>query len=304
MRICFLIFAGPALLGLGCAAPLASSPSSAPSAQLELDHPLTGQIWDQRNQRFISESTLVQSLQSVPFVLLGESHVNPIHHRLQARLVSQLADQQTTVAFEMLDQPYGLDDVTETAEISKITHWSESGWPDFSIYEPIFAATLQAKAHIASANPPKAKVRETMQKGTISVTDQERVALRLERDLPQEQRQAMHDLIVEVHCGHATGMEAGMVSAQILKNAWMARSLRTSGKARGILIAGSGHTRRDRGVPFYLDDNVLTVDFVEAHRDRQSATQYRGKSDSSDYLWFTARMDYRDPCDYFRKLKK
>src|ERR671930_2741560 len=73
------------------------------------DHPLVGQIWDVEAARLIDTTTLVQRLTNGRFVLLGEKHDNPDHHRLQAWILKQLsvAGRRPAVAFETFtpDQP-------------------------------------------------------------------------------------------------------------------------------------------------------------------------------------------------------
>src|SRR5919197_5092223 len=67
------------------------------------DHPLVGQIWDVEAARLIDTTTLVQRLTNGRFVLLGEKHDNPDHHRLQAWILGALLDagRPPAVGFEM-----------------------------------------------------------------------------------------------------------------------------------------------------------------------------------------------------------
>jgi uncharacterized iron-regulated protein len=70
-----------------------------------------------------------------------------------------------------------------------------------------------------------------------------------------------------------------------------------SGRAGGILIAGNGHIRKDRGVPWYLarrdpGARVVTIGLLEV-RDEV----LRPPADLPyDYVWFTPRVDDDDPC--------
>jgi uncharacterized iron-regulated protein len=70
------------------------------------DHPLAGRVWDVAAGAFLSEAELIAKLSAANFVLLGETHTNPDHHRLQARIVAGLraAGGFQAVAFEMLDR--------------------------------------------------------------------------------------------------------------------------------------------------------------------------------------------------------
>src|SRR5437868_5417762 len=80
---------------LGCA----SSPWRAP---LHREHPLIGRMWN--GTAFVDEQALDAAVRSAHFVLLGETHDNPDHHALQARLVRVAADRRKpAIVFEMLD---------------------------------------------------------------------------------------------------------------------------------------------------------------------------------------------------------
>jgi uncharacterized iron-regulated protein len=69
---------------------------------------------------------------------------------------------------------------------------------------------------------------------------------------------------------------------------------------RSVLITGSGHARRDRGVPLYLPGvDIVTIGFVEVDADRKSPRDYLAglfSPASFDYLWFTSRAEREDPC--------
>src|SRR5690242_12305298 len=114
----------------------ASSPWHAP---LHRDHPLVGRIWD--GAAFADEQTLDAAARSAHFLLLGETHDNPDHHALQARLLRVAAAGRTpAVVFEMLDvgQQAAIDAAPRTPEgIAEAANWSRSGWPPFSMYRPI-----------------------------------------------------------------------------------------------------------------------------------------------------------------------
>jgi hypothetical protein len=67
---------------------------------------------------------------------------------------------------------------------------------------------------------------------------------------------------------------------------------------RAALIAGNGHTRSDRGVPWYLDGGARVVAFVEV---RDGEAEPRAYEAPADYVWFVPRVDDADPCAAFSK---
>ena len=70
-----------------------------------------------------------------------------------------------------------------------------------------------------------------------------------------------------------------------------------SGRAGGILIAGNAHVRKDRGVPWYLarrepGARVVTIGLLEV----EDAMPWPPPDLPYDYVWFTPRVDDREPC--------
>ncbi|MBF0267701.1 MAG: ChaN family lipoprotein [Alphaproteobacteria bacterium] len=63
-------------------------------------------IWLVGEKRYISESDALERMAAAPLLLLGESHDNQEHHRLQAHVVKKLADRGQTraLAFEMIER--------------------------------------------------------------------------------------------------------------------------------------------------------------------------------------------------------
>ena len=85
-----------------------------------------------------------------------------------------------------------------------------------------------------------------------------------------------------------------MVEAQRARDARMAQVL--SRHRATVLIAGSGHAQRDRGVPLYLAaDEVLSIAFVEVEPENTRPQDFLSAT-SFDYVWFTQRATREDPC--------
>jgi uncharacterized iron-regulated protein len=76
------------LLAMGVTTAIAQDDWISPAGR---DHPLAGKIWDVAQGAFVTETALLGKLAGHQFVLLGETHTNEDHHRLQARIVAGLA---------------------------------------------------------------------------------------------------------------------------------------------------------------------------------------------------------------------
>ena len=231
------------------------------------DHPLTGRIWDTRQGAFISEAALAEAVRGADFVLLGETHDNPDHHLLQARLVTQAAadGRKPALAFEMLnvaeqvavDQAL-LESPGDPDAVARAVSWDQSGWPAFALYRPIFEAGLRAQLPIVAANLPREQLRRVMREGLDAVDPTLRARLEREPPLSDAALAALREEMRVAHCGHLPeGMMEGFVTAQRLRDAQMSlRMVDAGGEAGAVLIAGSGHVRKDRGVPTWLEGDA------------------------------------------------
>jgi uncharacterized iron-regulated protein len=256
-------------------------------------HPLQGHILDTRSMAFAQRGALIAEAASTPYVILGEKHDNPEHHRLQHEILEALVSRgvRPALAFEQFDREHQVAisraqaaprrDAEAIAAAGKLDRGAWR-WPD---YAPLVGLALDRGLPIVAANlsrvEARAIVREPSRSGLAPAARAVRAAL--ERDL------------VVGHCGQRPAYLAGMVEAQRARDAQMARSLASHPAA--VLIAGAGHARRDRGVPLYLPAGarVLSIAFLEADGDIRDARQYDG-FESYDYVWFTAAQARADPC--------
>ncbi|HUF93785.1 MAG TPA: ChaN family lipoprotein [Candidatus Limnocylindria bacterium] len=308
------------LLALTACAPAARIAMPAWQAPLGRDHPLTGRVWDVAAARFIDADTLPSRLAPARFVLLGEQHDNPDHHRLQAGLVRALAatGRRPAVALEMLDTAQApalarhlAASPRDAAALGDAVNWRRSGWPPWSLYEPIARAALDAGLPILAANLPAATIAAVV-RGNPSALPPSLVATHaLDRALPGPMQAAMAADIRDAHCGHATEpMLARMITAQRARDAHMADILLTAASDGAVLIAGTGHARHDRGVPTYIrarapHATTAVLAFLEVHPAAPNPEAYAARFNATslpfDYVWFTPGMDDSDPCETFRR---
>ncbi len=308
-------------------------------SEARTDHPLVGVRWNLAEGRPMSRTELLEEADRHRYLLIGEKHDNADHHRLQARIVGSVADPETIVAFEMLDEddgpqiptPFGMGATMGTTELSQVVAdpqmeadrlaeavgWADSGWPEFTVYRSLFATALKYGLTIVPAHPARERLKGAMMEGLESVDPVALEGLRLEREYTPEMLAAVEEHIQEVHCDQAPpSIIPAMVVGQRLKDAWMARALEQESvpemaaqeipRPAAILIAGGGHTRGDRGVPMFLDrpDDAYTIALVEVPRTGETVVpaDFAGQA---DVLWFTPRVDDEDPCDKFaEELKK
>ena len=286
-------------------------------APLGREDPLVGRVWDVRAARFVTPDAMVRELTAARFVLLGEKHDNPDHHQIQAVVLRALlaTGRRPVVAFEMFtpdDAPaiarYLAAAPRDAAGLGAAVDWKRSGWPDWGLYQPIAQAALDAGVPIVAANltPATARALARGQRSALPADLAERYAL--DQPPPTALQAALTTEIREAHCGHFPADRVdGMVLAQRARDSALAESL-LAGPDGGVLIAGTGHVRNDRGVPSYLgmrapDATIATLAPLEVQAERTQPADYAaayGGALPFDWVWFTPRMDDDDSCARFR----
>jgi uncharacterized iron-regulated protein len=272
-------------------------------------HPLIGQIYRVADGRRVSEADLFAAARAADFVLIGERHENRDHHRLQAEIVSALqrdARRPRAVAFEMISADRQLDVVEyldghpgDAAGLGAAVDWAAGAWPDWRVYEPIARAALANGAQIVAADLDDEEQEAVFNRGAQGLRTSFVRRTGLDRDFPAALTSDLWDELDRAHCGRMPPeVVSGMYQVQRARDAKLADRLAASGKAGGILIAGNGHVRNDRGVPWYLARlkpaaRTLSIGLVEVQDD-----QRRPPADLPyDYAWFTARVaGGQDPC--------
>jgi len=291
-------------------------------------NPLVGGIWQVREHRFVDEATLVGALTQADFILLGETHDNPDHHLLQAKLVQAICStgRQPALAFEMLQTNKqaavnsALVGRTPTPEtLAAAVDWKHSRWPDFAIYRPIFAAGIRAGLPLLAADLTQESVRLFSSEGLSAFSSAVRGLLDRAGPLPPKLEREMEDEMESVHCGQLPRSAlAHLVVLQRARDASLANRLLTAdaefssaGYEQGaILIAGSGHVRTDRGVPAYVsreapERSVVSVAFLEVSASMSEPNDYAKELGVEalpfDYAVFTPATERRDPCLEFKR---
>jgi uncharacterized iron-regulated protein len=309
-----------ALLLAACAAP-APKPAEPWLSKVESDHPLVGRIWSVADRAFLTEDELVARLAASRYVMLGEKHDNPDHHRLQARLVRAMTDagRRPAIVFEMIDegQAPALENwlargPADAAGLGPAIGWENSGWPDWSVYQPIADAAVAAKLRIRAGNLSREGIRAVARDGWTALAPERVSRLALKTEPSEETRAAMTEEMRVSQCGMLPDESiAPMIRVQRVRDGLMAEAMARPGADGAVLIAGDGHVRRDRGAPWFLalldKAPTATVAFLEVDKEKPAVADYGRGFDGHlpfDYVWFTPRVDDRDPCERFRHQLK
>jgi uncharacterized iron-regulated protein len=251
------------------------------------------------------DPSALDALPRADIVILGEVHDNPAHHQNQARAVAAL--QPAALVFEMLTPEQArratADSRTDRDALESALGWAGSGWPDFGMYFPIFAAAPDARIHGAAI--PRQELMAVVESGPNAILfDTDIVRWGLADALPaavQADREARQH---QAHCEALPAeMLPGMVMAQRVRDVVLAQTAEGAvidSEAEGatgpvVIITGNGHAETRFGIPAVLDHarpdlSVLSIGQLEADPGPEAPFD----------LWIvTDPVDRPDPCAAF-----
>lgn len=291
-------------------------------APLGRDHVLVGRVWSPSRSALVEPEDVARDVARARFVLLGEKHDDPDHQRLHAAWIETIAaaERRPACVLEMLDtdRQSAIDaalanDATraDPDALANAIDWGSGGWP-WASYRPVVAAVLAARLDLRGGNYPRARTRALVQGGESQLAPAERTRLGIDRALPADQQAELVREMADSHCGMLPeSMFAPMSLMQRARDGEMAAAMASAGDRGAVLVAGAGHVRRDRGVPWVLThahsvaaDDVRAVAYVEVADGQDDPARYARAFGAGplpfDYVVFTARATDEDPCAAMR----
>lgn len=275
------------------------------------DHPLVGKIWDTQKGLWLTEKQLLAEVLEYEYVLLGETHTNPDHHILQARIINHISSTgaKPIVVMEMLankqwqHQPKVWKDL-EKLKAQALAH--NDNWP-WKVYTPVLQSIVQNQLQLIAGNISSSDLHDwSKQSGSQSTAK-----IKNYFSISNKQLLQLKQDIIKSHCGHANPeFVQFMVRAQLRRDQELASNL-VSSSTPAVLIAGSGHIKNSYAVPMQLSKkfekySYLTVSFKPVVEDLLMLEAYIGEnSNVFDIIYFTPNQTNQDPCIRFQKqLKK
>jgi uncharacterized iron-regulated protein len=261
----------------------------------------------------VTESDVADAAANAAFVLIGEKHDNPDHHVEQARIVGALVDRKKrpAIVFEMLetDMKDKLDAYMERADASSAgfgdaMSWEKRGWGEWENYKPIADVIFADKLAIVPGGIPTARAIDIAHHGEAALSAEDQKTYLLDVTMDPNLESSLHDELVKAHCGHLPStMVRGMLLAERARDAGLALAMLPYARTGAVLIAGNGHVRNDRGVPWTLaqlhaQGDVVSIALEEVQDDVRSPGGY---DIHADFAFFTPRASDEDPCVKFRE---
>ena len=308
---------------------LPSCKTFSPQYQIK-EHPLIDRIWSVNEQKFVTVDVLKARILEADALLLGETHDNARHHQLQGLFIEYLIDngRSPAVAYEMLNKnqqevinQFQKTD-NNTDKFAQAIDWENSGWPEWAYYRPAFSPTIENNLPIIAANLELKFIRKVIKEGAEALDLQMQAQLK-KYQYDQSTKQALEQDILSAHCDMLpeTMLSPMLLGQQVRDLSFTQVILEELTKPDNhgiVLIAGSGHTRKDYGVPYYLrqeaaDKKVVSIAFIEVQEDEFKVHDYAqswslpGQTEQElpfDYVWFTPLAKREDPCEQMKAHMK
>ena len=233
-----------------------------PPAQGYLEGLKPGDILETRTGGVISLEVLLEQLDEVRVVYIGETHTRLEDHHIQERILRGLHDRRPSlaVALEMFPreaQPlldrFSKGELTEE-EFLRQVNWEEIWGYPFRLYRPMVLFALEKRLPLVGLNAPREVVNKIARQGLAGLTPEERSRVAETFD---STNQGHREYVFEEYERHVKGSIKDFEAFYEAQLAWeetMAETLVQSLKSlpettRVAVLIGNGHIWEGRGVP-------------------------------------------------------
>ena len=252
-------------------------------------------IWDTANQKTVSENQLLDVLAQSRTIILGETHGDAEHQNREAFLINRLADrgQYPSIALEMVPkaktsmiQAYRQQSPEEASLLGEALDWVNSGWPDYSFYEPVINAAFRAKDDIVG----------------LDMGETEKLTARnapVPANTPAGLIASWRETMAAAHCNLISPEDLEAVTRmQVARDRSMTVLIAENDPV--LAIVGAEHARKDRGSPALLAANGRSsITLALMSYTTQTADEFQ-KNKHFDYIWFTPGGQKAGTCERLR----
>jgi uncharacterized iron-regulated protein len=248
---------------------------------------------------------LLNDLNTIRVIFVGESHDQIEHHQIQVKLIQDLVAKGKNVVigmemFERSQQPV-LDKWSQglltEEEFLKEVQWETTWGMDYELYKDILDEVKNHRLKVLALNVQRDLVRRVAQNGIKKLSPEDKKKLP-EMDATDKQHRAYIKSIYKGHQGGAAEDFKKFYEAQSLWDEGMAETLSeflksSDGEGKTVLVfAGSGHVVFGFGIPkrFYRRTSIpyqIIVLKVWKEKIDEDFTFTETSSSPANFLWIT-----------------
>ncbi|MBU2509978.1 ChaN family lipoprotein [bacterium] len=302
--------------------------------------PLLGKIYASLDQSEITYQVLLEESLKADVIYLGENHNNKIHHQYQLQIVQDFIDQgkRPRIGFEFfsVDQtgylmsfvtqqssgPHGKDEKQAEIQLRQNLGWQDRPELTWQFYFRLIKQASENGLTVFGADLPNGIIRRLTRNGVDELNAVERGLLKSTNMEDEAYQSLMIGKFKEAHCGFAQPkMMEKMYQTWLERNDAMAHSIAAIHKEFPqepiIVIIGSGHVEHNMGVYDRVKHHIpdikqLNLGLMEITIKPSGLQEYfslekegeRVFLPAHEYVWFTQRSSYEDPCEKFREMLK
>jgi len=312
--------------------------ATAPKGISMRDDPLIGKIMDTSTGQVIPFKTFMDEIISHDIIYLSEKHDNPMHHAIQHRVIEELVDRGKLPAlgfefFAMEDTPHLLNFLDSARKVHTTKQegviekdlrrklgWKEQSDTMWTYYFDLLKLGRSNGLTLAGLDLSSVQKRRITRKGTPALTPLETKQIFSTHLTNPAYQNHMKETFKAVHCGMGHGkMLEKLYDSWLARNDTMALSITqihdptTPGPV--VVIMGNGHTEHglgviDRVTAINGELSQINLSMTEITREPSELTTYLSLLDiegfkavpPADFLWFTQRVSYKDPCLEFKRV--
>lgn len=260
--------------------PPTHDPASVKVEELHFDDESGFAYVDGRTGKSLTWEQVKERVRAAEFVIAGERHDQAAHHRLQARLLEEMAGAGGTLSVGLEMVPWHLQAPLDRFSRGDLDvdglfaalDWEKTWGHDAELYRDIFVTGQERGSRFVALNTPRELARAVAKNGLDGISDEER-ALLPELDLDDEEHRAELEAVFRHHhppTGSGGAFE-NFYTVQVLWDESMAQrsvEARENGAERVLVLAGVGHVAGYHGIPQRIlrrlpDARLVTVLPVE-----------------------------------------
>ena len=301
---------------------------------------LIGKIINTESSREIDFESLIKDISLYDVIYLSEKHDNPEQHKIQERVIHTLIEQGLipTIGFEF----FSMEDTSDLlnfvdsgkaahskkiekiieADLRKKLRWDTQSDQMWNYYYSLLSIAKKEKLQIAGIDLPATLKKRITRNGITGISPIEKEQVFTTQLADENYKDYMYSIFKAVHCGMGNKkMQSRLYDTWVARNDQMALSITRLYKHRKgpiVIIIGGGHTEYglggiDRVAAIDKAIKQVNIALKEISVEPSDLSEYAAplelegfeKAPQADYLWFTQRVSYTDPCEEFKEsLKK